>query len=138
MLRLPNWSHQLDRLCQQRLHMPFAWGPNDCAAFAADAVLAMRGHDSLHGLRLPRTSARAAGRAKGAIGGFHAALRRAGLQEVAPALAQRGDLVLLHQPAHGRRMRSLLAVCMGAWAVAPSTHGLASVPMNQAVAAWRV
>ena len=135
--RLPDWAHRLDALCQERMHAPFAWGSNDCGSFGADAVQAQHGRDTLAAARMPRTTSRAARRALGLSGGAHAVMARAGLPEVLPALAQRGDLVLLHQPTHGRRRRLLLGVCMGAWAVAPACHGLATVPMHQAVAAWR-
>lgn len=137
-MRVPDWTHRLDALCRERLDMPFAWGTNDCAAFAADAVAAQHGRDTLEAARVPRATSRAARQALGRSGGAQAVMARAGLPEVPPALAQRGDLVLLHQPAHGRRRRLLLGVCMGEWAVAPACHGLATVSMQRALAAWRV
>lgn len=136
--RVPDWLRRLNALCTARLDAPFAWHTNDCASFLADAVQAQHGRDTLAALRVPRPTARAARRALGRSGGAHAVMAAAGLPPVPPALAQRGDAVLLRQPTHGRRQRLLVGVCMGAWAVAPGCHGLASVPMAQAVAAWRV
>lgn len=137
-MRVPDWLQRLNALCVARLDVPFAWEANDCGSFAADAVRAQHGCDTLAAMRMPRPTARAARRALGRSGGAHAVMAAAGLPQVPPPLAQRGDLVLLHQPAHGRRRRLLLGVCMGAWAVAPGCHGLATVPMARAVAAWRV
>lgn len=134
--RLPDWPARLAAAVVQRLPMPFAWGGNDCAAWVADAVAAMHGHDTLHELRAPaRADARQAHRAVRRGGGFGAALARAGLRPVAPALAQRGDVVLL--PVAGQPLPAL-AICLGAEAAAPGPQGLAMVPMAHALAAWRV
>jgi cell wall-associated NlpC family hydrolase len=131
--RQTDWVAALAALVEARRLQPFAWGPNDCAAFAADAYQAMTGVDGLAELRGPRRTRREARQQLWAIGGVAAALLRAGLQPVTPALAQRGDVVLVAQgdwPA--------LAVCVGAEAVAPGPAGLECAPMARAVAAWRV
>lgn len=131
--RLPDWPERLGRLVAQRLAMPFAWGPNDCASFAADACQAMTGRDGLAALRGPRRSEREAWREIRAAGSVAAALVRAGACPVPPALAQRGDLVMLAQ---GRRR--VLAVCLGGEAAAPGPQGLALAPLDAAVEAWRL
>lgn len=41
--RLPDWPERLAAYIEQRRHVPFAWGDNDCASFAAGAVAAMTG-----------------------------------------------------------------------------------------------
>jgi hypothetical protein len=134
--RLPDWPARLAALVQQRQGEPFAWGPNDCASFAADAALALLGHDVLAELRAPRRNQREAARAIRAGGGLPAALERAGLRRVAPELAQRGDLLLLPQ---GRQR--VLVVNLGDSLAAPGTQGLHHAGLHyalQAVAAWRV
>lgn len=131
--RLQDWMHRLARLVEERLGEPFAWGPNDCASFAADAVHAQTGEDVLAELRGHRHNERQALRRERAIGGLPAAIERAGLQPVPPALAQRGDLVLVAQ-----KPRPVLAVCNGAEAVAPGGRGLVHVPITRALKAWRV
>lgn len=133
MRRIAGWLGALDALMSERAAMPFAWGPNDCASFGADAVQVQTGEDLLHELRGSRRAARAARRQERAGGGIPAALARAGLQEVPPALAQRGDLVQLAQ---GDGL--VLAVCWGELAAAPGPRGLVHEPMTRAVRAWRV
>lgn len=132
-MRPLQWAHALSALMLERAQQPFAWGLNDCASMAADAVLALRGEDLLAELRGPRRTERAARRQERAIGGIPAALARAGLVETPPTLAQRGDLVWLAQ---GRQC--VLAVCWGELAAAPGPEGLVFEPMERAVRAWRV
>lgn len=133
MPRVADWTRRLGALMLDRQAVPFAWGVNDCASFAADAVQAVRGEDLLAELRGPRRTVHAALRQSIAIGGIPAAIERAGLVEVAPALAQRGDLLWLAQGGE-----HVLAVCWGELAAAPGPAGLAFEPVARAVRAWRV
>lgn len=136
--RLADWPARLGTLAAQRLAVPFAWGPNDCAAWVADAVAAMHGQDTLAELRGPRRSWRQARRQLLRIGGYPAALARAGLQPVAPALAGRGDVVLIEDAAGcAQGWPGVLAVCIGDEAMAPGPDGLALLPMARALMAWR-
>lgn len=43
--RHPKWHLQLEEFLLDRKSVPFAWGSNDCALFAADAILSMTGTD---------------------------------------------------------------------------------------------
>lgn len=131
--RLPTWAAELARLIEARAAVPFAWGPNDCAAWVADACAAQTGGDPLAELRGTRRTERGALRQLRAIGGVEAAIERAGLQPVPPALAQRGDVVMLDQGDW-----PLLALCMGTEALAPAATGLASDSMARATRAWRL
>ena len=133
MLRLPNWTHRLSALMLARAQVPFAWGSNDCASFAADVAVAVYGVDALAELRGERGGPKAARRQERAGGGIPAALQRAGLQEIAPAFAQRGDLLWLAQ-GHQRG----LAVCWGEHAAAPGPVGLVFTPSARGVKAWRL
>ena len=136
--RLPDWPARLGALAAQRLAQPFAWGPNDCAAWVADAVATMHGHDTLAELRGARRSWRQARRQLQRIGGYPAAMARAGLQPVAPALAGRGDVVLMEDTGDGAQgWPGVLAVCIGDEALAPGTAGLDAMPMTRALMAWR-
>lgn len=130
-MRTRGWAARLQALVLQRLQVPFAWGVNDCAGFAADVVLALHQRDTLAALRVPRATALQALRQQRALQGA-AALDRCGLPRVAPAFATVGDLLLLRQ-----RRRELLALCNGSEALAPGTEGLVALPLRQAVAAWR-
>jgi hypothetical protein len=132
--RLPDWNMRLDALARSRLMVPFAWGTNDCFAFAADAVQALTGVDELAGLRGPHRTWKAAyrrhARTPGGALGVIAATR---LLPVDPRLAQRGDLVRIAQP-----FFDLLAICNGDCAIAPGLQGLEATPLDGAISAWRV
>lgn len=132
--RPAGWPQRLADLIAARLRTPFEWGPNDCASFAADAVAAVLCVDRLAELRGHRLNERQALRREREIGGIPAAILRAGFVPIAPALAQRGDLVLIGQ----HDDRPVLAVCNGEHALAPGPGGLENAPMARAVAAWRV
>lgn len=138
--RLPDWPARLAALVVARLAVPFAWGANDCAAWVADAVRAQRGADVLAELRCPRSTWRQAQRQIKRLGGLPAVLQRAGLQPVPPALAQRGDVLLLRPgaSANGQPGAPVLAICNGAQALAPGPEGLAQCPMGEVECAWRV
>jgi len=129
-----HWLQRLIALLETFDRMPFIWGLHDCGSAAADAVLAMTGQDLLRELRGPHRTALQAARHLRRIGGVPAALARAGLPVIAPAQAQRGDLLWLRQ---GRKQH-VLAICTGDVAVAPGSLGLARAPISQAVSAWRV
>lgn len=43
--RHANWSRRLGDFLKERRSMPFAWGSNDCLAFAGAAVHALTGND---------------------------------------------------------------------------------------------
>lgn len=130
--RLPNWQQRLAALLQARQHMPFAWGLNDCASFAAHAVYAQRGtlpridllgqHNARTALRKLQTHGGLVGIATSVLG----APKNANQAAV-------GDVVLLQL---GKR--PLLAVCNGTSALAPGPQGLQAVPMQSALCAWGV
>jgi hypothetical protein len=110
---------------------PFAWGGHDCCLFASDAVQALTGHDPAADLRGYRTE-REALRIIQAQGGLRAIAQARAGAEVPVLAAQVGDVGLL--PLDGR---DTLAVCGGAHWLAPGALGLAALPLDAAVAAWR-
>lgn len=134
--RLPDWPERLAAyLAEHRPHR-FAWGAHDCVSFAAGAVVAITG-----GQVLPARWANCAEAARQLrqAGGLAAAVDQVLPRLAAPALAQRGDIVLAQQPvASGRARRQWLAVADGARWWAPSREGLFCGPMAAALIAWRV
>lgn len=131
--KLPDWTHRLDALVQERLTAPFAWGRHDCGIWAADVVQALTGVDALQEARATRGTAWAARRLLQRRGGVDGGMARAGLSSIPLVHACRGDLVLIEQ---GRW--PVLAVCIGEDALAPGEQGLEVVTMDRAVGAWRV
>ncbi|ABF42158.1 conserved hypothetical protein [Candidatus Koribacter versatilis Ellin345] len=100
MKRLQGWPEELARFLRERAAVPFAWGKNDCALFACDAVMAITGVDMAADFR---------GRYNTKAGATKAIRRFAGggldqladkiaaqqaLMEVTKLNAQRGDVVL--------------------------------------------
>jgi hypothetical protein len=131
-MRHREWQSALAELVAQRMAAPFEWGVNDCCLFAADAVRAMTGRDPAADAR-GYTTERQAARVLKQLGGLEAlASTRAGGEEVPPAMARVGDVVL------GKMDRECLGVCTGETWHAPSAAGLVAAPMSAALKAWRV
>jgi hypothetical protein len=132
MKRFPDWQLRLERFARARRGEKFSWGENDCALFAADAVEALTGERVAQALRGHQT-AREALRTLAAVGGIRGLATRA-LGEPIPVLQARiGDVVVIPT---GKR--EALAVCNGGTALAAGVNGIAVVPIQQALAAWRV
>ena len=129
-MRIENWPSKLAAAVAEAEQVPFKWGTNDCAAFAARCEIAITGEtkfaDLLGGYKTER----------GAVG----RLRRAGfdciedivaarLPEVHPNFAQRGDVVLVG---------AAIAIVIGDVAVLPGDDGLVRYPRESHRRAWRV
>ena len=133
--RREDWPERLLAFARSRERQPFVWGTNDCALFAADAALAMTGHDFAAPFR---------GRYKTGLGAMKA-LRSNGAEDlaayltqalgapIAPALARRGDVVLFE--AEGG---PALGVVIGGQAAAAGRDGITWVPASRWQQAWRV
>jgi len=140
--RREDWPEQLAALVESRLHTPFAWGTNDCAVFAADAVLAITGTDLAADWRGQYASEQAARSMRSASGHLASGDIVAALYDMAhrllgpavpPLMARRGDVVLVeHDVGHS------LAVCVGSVAAAPGRRGVVMVERDAWRYAWRV
>lgn len=140
--RREDWPEQLAALVKSHVQVPFAWGSNDCALFAAEAVRVMTGTDLAapwRGQYRDEASARGQRSASGHLetGDMVAALydmaHRALGPAVPPLLARRGDVVLAeHDNGHS------LAVCLGGVATAPGRNGLLMLERAAWRYAWRV
>jgi hypothetical protein len=130
--RLPGWPLMLEQAIEGARHRPFDWTAHNCATFAADCLAAITGvrvHPQFAALMRSEQRARAFGPALGhrvdIVLGPH--------RRIAPALAQRGDVVLVTTPTG-----SALAVCVGARAAAVAPEGLVFVGMEAARCAWHI
>lgn len=132
-MRLQHWELAFEAFIDARRNVPFVWGANDCALFAADAVQTITGRDpALHGLRAHRTSKQAL-RALARHGGLEGIATQA-LGAPRPACqACVGDVVLVTV---GKR--DCLAICNGGTALGPSAGGLVAVDMSAARMSWAV
>lgn len=133
--RLPAWPELLAAFVEERRHMPFEWGRNDCATFAADAVLAMTGVDVLQPLRGRWATEPAAAEVATSMGG----LRGGAMALLGPALsrptqAPRGAVVLARMDG-----TAILGVRMsGAQWCAPGAQGLLWRPAREVLLAWGI
>jgi len=131
--RLRDWPERLAALFAARADQPFAWGLHDCCMFAADAVLAVTGHDPAADLRGSYTTEAGAARKLARYGGVAGVAIAHGGRVVPVALAQPGDVGLSYQdPA-----RPALAVWGGGAWHAAGALGVVVVPTDTVVRAWR-
>lgn len=136
MTRKPDWEARLAAYLEPLRTRVFAWGRHDCCTFAAGAVLAMTEADPMPEFRGRYSTAIGSARALSRYGaGTLAATLDAKFDAVAPALAQRGDIVM---------SGGLLGICLGGIMVAVGREGeregLVTIPRAQWVEprAWRV
>lgn len=128
-MRPHDWQTRLAEVVEAARAEPFAWGTHDCARFAARCVQAVSGRTP----PLPLwTCERSAARALRAGGGLAALAGRVLGPEVAPALAQAGDVVLFDEAG-----REALAVCDGVRFLAPGNEGLVQVRPEAVRRCWR-
>ena len=133
-MRISNWPKVLHQVIDERRGVPFSWGENDCALFAADVVQALTGTDYASSYR---------GRYSTAIGSVRVLnndktsmedLVTVALgQPVSPALLQRGDVAQFDN-GNGKT----LGICVGRHIVSPGTGGLEWVNMSYCLQGWKV
>lgn len=129
--RRHDWPERLIEFIESRRRMPFEWGRNDCALFAADAVEAMTGEDLAKKWRGYKSERGALRRIKRAGG-----MRRLaeGLPERPVGYAQRGDVVLVE--VEGRDTFGIV-VGNGTWC-APGHNGLVFRPMSEVMTVFEI
>lgn len=138
MMRRADWPERLAAWVEAHRTRPFAWGEWDCVLAAADCALALTGEDALAGLRW--SGLKGALRQLEVEGGLEAACTRVLGPGIAPAFAQRGDVLLMPQRLDDQpaEFPAVLNVCLGEFAVGPGQGGLVFRPATEALAAWPV
>lgn len=135
-LRTPDWQLLLEVYVDRARAEPFVWGAHDCVSFAMGWVEMVRAdlapRDDLAEV-LGYSTAAGAARMLAERSLAQAVADWGGLTAVAPAFAQRGDLVLVEIDG-----RESLALCVGDVVAGPGTEGLAFAPLAAVRAAWRV
>lgn len=117
-------------LVAQRMAMPFTWGQFDCVMWAADAVLAVTGHDFAAGMRGTYSTEREALRLVQQHGGLQALVTDR-LDPWHVALARCGDIGLMDADT-----RPTLVVNGGGHWLAATAQGLQSVDPARVTMAW--
>ncbi|MET4696087.1 DUF6950 family protein [Endozoicomonas lisbonensis] len=133
-MKKQNWVIELARFIESRRNVPFAWHENDCCTFVADAILLITGIDAAAPYRGHYTTATGAYRALRKYGdGTIAGAWSACFEEIPVSDLGRGDVALVNVnglPASALLMGNKL------WAV--SKTGLITLPVTEAIKAWRV
>ncbi len=139
--RRHDWPERLAGVLRAARGQGFRWGDHDCALFAARAVEAMTGHDPAAGFRGRYKTRRGAyGRLRRfAAGGLAEAAEKIAktlrAEEIAPATAGRGDVVLV-AAATGEALGVIDLSGRGIAVTGPD--GLSILPRSAALRAWRV
>lgn len=131
-MRRNDWQLRLEAFARSRASRPFAWGSNDCALFAADAVEAITGEHLCEDLR-GYAGVREALKMLKEHGGVRGIASRALGEPIPVRMAAIGDVVVV--PA-GKR--EALGICNGGTVIVPGPGGMVAVSMQQALAAWKV
>ena len=136
MSRPNHWPELLADFIEERRGLPFSFTENNCGLFAADWLLALLGVDvaaDWRGLPSSFEVVRKIKAAGGADTAFAVAASGNGWEEVAPSLAQRGD-IMSTQTKHG----AALGVCIGKAAAFMQKNGPGFVPLATCSRAWRI
>lgn len=133
MTRTEDWPERLSTFIEKARDRAFSYGEWDCALMVAAWVRECTGEDYAVTGYASETEAAAIAR----DGGGLPALVTAALGEpIAPALAQRGDVVMVARPPD--EWAGALGVCVGEHAACVGRSGLVFVPMSAWRKAWRV
>ena len=134
-VRHDNWPRHFYDFLAERNAMPFAWGSNDCALFAAACVQAISGHDIASAYVGLYDNAAGTLSVISQAGGLQAICQQHLGDPIPVAMAQRGDVVYIQHPQTGR---DCLAICCGNELASPGPDGLLYVPVSNGIMAWRV
>lgn len=143
MTRKQHWATRaFHAFLSSRRDTPFAWGTNDCALFAADAIEAITGTDIASDFRGKYSDqAGAFATVKAVCGGSTVAdaaaycAEKHGLEEWKyPLMAQRGDLVVVENG--GTTIAAVVG--LSGHVAAMTEDGWVQLPITQVVRAWHV
>lgn len=132
MQRLEDWPTRLAEFIESRQERAFLWGESDCCLFVCDVIEAITGEDPgarWRGLYSSEKGARRVLRDNDGVAGIATLVLG---PSVPPALAGRGDVVLIDTP-NGEA----LAICLGDKIAAQGLDGIAFVPTAFAKVAWK-
>ena len=133
MIRRQDWPEKLSDYILARAKMPFEWGANDCATFAADGIAEMTGEDPIADIRGEWKDAASAVRFIASEGGL-ASIVAGRFEQIAGVLfAQRGDVGLVTLDD-----REFVALCAGSHWAAPGPDHMVLLPLDKARVAFAV
>lgn len=132
--RLPDWKPRLIAWLTSIAGTPFAPGTHDCALFVAGAIHAMTGEDPAAPFRGRYTTVRGGLRVIRDAGfGDPVEMVASRLEEVAPLMAQVGDIAVVDTPEG-----PALGVVAGAEILVLGLDGLGAVPLVEGKRAFKL
>ncbi|MNM58963.1 hypothetical protein D3C81_702060 [compost metagenome] len=131
--RLDDWPERLAAFIEARRERAFSWGDSDCALFVCDGVRAITGVDPGARWRGLYQSEKGARRLMRDNGGVRGLAELAFGKPMPPALAGRGDAVLVDTPTG-----EALALCLGDRLAAQGAEGIEYLPPSVGKAAWKI
>ncbi len=139
MKRCADWTTRMYEAINEQRYHTFTWGRSDCFLFAANIVQAITGEDLAKDIRGKYESPKEAHRLlkEYSGGGVAEALGRLaeelGCTEIAPLMAQRGDVVIVET-----ELGDTTTICVGENVMSFTTTGLGIYPLSKAKRAWRI
>lgn len=143
MIKKEFWlTDDLPRFLVQRRDVPFAWGENDCALFAADAIQVITGTDIAEDFRgkysteigALRTAKKIAGGATVVAAAAYCAEKHGLVEHKYPLMAKRGDLVIVRN-GDGGEIAGIVSLD-GRHVLSPGDSGLALFSIVDVTRAW--
>lgn len=132
-----NWPTLLHEHIRDGQSKVFAWGAHDCALWSADWCVKMGHTDPAAQVRGSWGDARSAVKTMRALGGYENAVRScmktAGIAEVPPRRALRGDVALVRV-----KRRTAVGICDGLRVACLGKGAPRVEPRSSIVAAWRI
>lgn len=144
MPRLRGWELRLVEVIEDHGAAPFVWGKSDCLTLCADVVLALTGEDPMQLYRGSYSSAAEARRLLGSEGFADVGEALAAqFEEVAPAMARRGDIGIVETQVGSRTVPGSVVVTganiVGKSAPARGSRiGMTTLDRDRLVKAYRV
>ena len=141
--RLPGWPERLARCIEAARRRRFQWGEHDCCLWTATVVQILTGCDIGKSFRgTYGTSEEASERIRrDGVEGIGALLSSIasqwGFPEIAPPLAQRGDVVLCDTAGRAGWPVSC-GVCVGSVVLSTGREGLMALPLSSGLRAWSI
>lgn len=139
LVRRRDWPERLAHFLEVRARLPFAWGLNDCALFAADCACNLTEVDLAADLRGAYGNREEADAVLARHGGLQALVAARLPVYVSPLQCHRGDVVCVEaEQEDGARLWTLGVVAGNGYWAAPGARRMVYRPMAEVLHAYAV
>jgi len=136
-MRLQGWEKSFNALLEAKRKQAFEWGVNDCCLFTADFICAITGFDPANGIRGTYADEKAALSLLRSFNGIQGVASRfldGHFNKINVRQSTRGDAIMIKIT----DKREAFGVNVGQYAAFSSHDGVSLLPIEAAIAAWRV